>query len=170
MICREPWTYSSDCTNGGWTREASAGCFASDRFLSFFRDVVPAMFRGGQLRFYWLEIDGKPIAALYELVGDQILYAYQSGVDPEAIEHEPGKLLHAMLVRDAIDRGCQAFDLLRGDEPFKAVFGAKPRPVVAFRVVPCRAGRNSAIGLWLARYCAKKWLKSKLRKAKPLST
>ena len=48
-----------------------------------------------------------------------------------------------MLVRDAIDRGCQAFDFLRGDEPYKAIFGAKPRPTIEFRVVP-RLRRGAA--------------------------
>ncbi len=45
------------------------GCFASARFLGFYRDVVPELLRRGQVQFYWLELDGKPAAAEYQLVG-----------------------------------------------------------------------------------------------------
>ena len=65
-----------------WTAVGEPGCFASERFNAFFRDVVPAMHRLGQLQFHWLELDGKPIAARYELIVDGVVYAYQSGVDP----------------------------------------------------------------------------------------
>ena len=46
-----------------------AGCFASARFLGFYRDVVPELLRRGQVQFYWLELDGRPVAAEYQLVG-----------------------------------------------------------------------------------------------------
>ena len=82
-----------------------------------------ALFRGGQLWFYLLEVDGKPVAAKYELVSDRVLYAYQTGVDPGASEHAPGTLINMAILRKAIGRGRQVFDFLRGDEPYKACFG-----------------------------------------------
>ena len=112
------------------------GCFASARFLGFYRDVVPALLRRGQVQFHWLELDGKPVAAEYQLVGNGVLYAYQAGVDPEAMAHQPGKLINLAILRQAIERGYRAFDFLRGDEPYKARFGAQPRPTVG---VPRRA-------------------------------
>ena len=143
------------------------GCFASARFLAFVHDVIPAMFRRGVLQLYWLEFEGKPIAAEYELLGEHDMYLYQCGLDPEAIEHEPGKLLHALIVQDAIHRGCRTLDFLRGSEPYKAHFGAKPRPTLQIRVVPPRALPRLRQSLWLARYRAKEWLKSKIRKERP---
>ena len=143
------------------------GCFASARFLAFVHDVIPAMFRRGVLQLYWLEFDGKPIAAEYELLGDRNMYLYQCGLDPEAIKNEPGKLLHSLIVQDAIDRGCHTLDFLRGSEPYKAHFGAKPRPTLQIRVVPPRVLPRLRQRLWLARYRAKEWLKSKIRKEKP---
>ena len=56
-----------------------AGCFASARFLAFYRDVVPDLLRRGQLHLYWLELDGRPVAAEYQLAGNGILYKYQAG-------------------------------------------------------------------------------------------
>ena len=136
-----------------------AGCFASPRFLAFYRDVVPELLRRGQVQFYWLELDGRPVAAEYQLVGDGTLYAYQAGVDPESMEHQPGKLINLAILRQAIERGYRAFDFLRGDEPYKARFGAQPRPNVEFRVVPRRTVAQLRHNLWLAGNSVKEWVK-----------
>ena len=135
------------------------GSFASQRFLSFYGDVVPAMFARGCVQFHWLELDGKPVAAEYQLVGDGVLYAYQAGVDPEAMEHQPGKLINLAILRQAIEHGYRAFDFLRGDEPYKARFGAAPRPSMELRVVPQRTVARLRHGLWLAGNNVKGWMK-----------
>jgi CelD/BcsL family acetyltransferase involved in cellulose biosynthesis len=139
------------------------GCFASARFLAFYRDVVPDLFRRGQLHFYWLEIDGKPAAAEFQLVGNGVLYEYQSGIDPEAMEHRPGNLINTAILRDAIAGGYRAFDFLRGDEPYKARFGAQPRPSVEFRVAPHRPVAQLRHNLWLAGNNVKQWVKRGMR-------
>jgi CelD/BcsL family acetyltransferase involved in cellulose biosynthesis len=147
-----------------WTAVGEPGCFASERFNAFFRDVVPAMQRLGQLQFHWLELDGRPIAARYELIVDGVVYAYQSGVDPDMRKHEPGKLMNMAILREAIDRGHRTFDFLRGNEPYKAQFGAQARPTIRFRVVPRGAVAQLRQKLWLARYRAKEWAKSRVKK------
>lgn len=139
------------------------GCFASPRFLGFYRTVVPEMLRRGQVQFHWLELDGRPVAAEYQLVGDGTLYAYQAGVDPECLEHQPGKLINVAILRQAIERGYRAFDFLRGDEPYKARFGAQPRPSIDFRIVPHRAAAQVRHNLWLAGRRVKQWIKSGIR-------
>jgi len=133
------------------------GCFASPRFLGFFNDVVPELLRRGQAQLFWLEIDGRPAAAEYHLIGNGILYAYQSGVEPTLMEHQPGKLIYLAILRKAIEQGYRAFDFLRGDEPYKARFGAKPRPCVEYRAVPCRTVAQLRHGIWLAGKQVKRW-------------
>ena len=135
------------------------GCFASALFTAFNREVVPALFCMGQLQFYWLEVDGRPVTAEYLLAGDGVLYAYQAGVDPAALEHEPGKLINLMMLRRAIEQGYRAFDFLRGDEPYKASFYATPRPSLELRVVPQRTAARLRHGLWLAGSNVKRWIK-----------
>jgi CelD/BcsL family acetyltransferase involved in cellulose biosynthesis len=139
------------------------GCFVSDRFLGFYRDVVPELLRRGQVQFHWLELDGKPVAAEYQLVGNGTLYAYQAGVDPESMEHQPGKLINLAILRQGIERGYRAFDFLRGDEPYKVRFGAQPRPTLDYRVVPRRAVAQIRHNLWLAGNNVKQWVKRELR-------
>jgi len=141
------------------------GCFASARFTAFNREVLPALFCTGQLQFYWLELDGKPVTAEYLLTGDGVLYAYQAGIDPESLEHEPGKLINLMMLRWAIEQGYRAFDFLRGDEPYKANFYATPRPSLELRVVPQRTSARLRHGLWLAGSGVKRWIKGRLKLA-----
>jgi CelD/BcsL family acetyltransferase involved in cellulose biosynthesis len=138
------------------------GCFASERFLEFYDDVVPAMFARGCVQFYWLELDGKPAAGEYQLVGDGVLYAYQAGVDPEAMEHQPGKLINLAILRRAIEHGYRSFDFLRGDELYKARFGARPRANMELRVAPQRTVARLRHGLWLAGSNVKQWLKKEI--------
>jgi CelD/BcsL family acetyltransferase involved in cellulose biosynthesis len=139
------------------------GCFASPRFTAFNREVVPALFRCGQLQFYRLEVDGRPVATEFALSGDGVLYAYQAGVDPDALEHEPGKLINLLMIRRAIEQGYRAFDFLRGDEPYKAHFAAVARPSIEVRVVADRAAARLRHSLWLAKYNVKRWLKRRLQ-------
>lgn len=135
------------------------GCFASDRFRGFYHDVVPDLLRDGRLHLYWLELDGEPVAAEYQMAGGGVVYAYQAGVDPDALEHQPGKLLIMSVIRRAIEDGNRAFDFLRGDEPYKERFGARPRPTAEYRVVPSRTTAQLRHNLWLAGRSVKDWVK-----------
>ncbi len=135
------------------------GCFASPRFLAFYREVLPKLLRNGQLQFIWLELDGRPVAAEYQLVGNGVLYEYQAGVDPAAMEHQPGKLINVAILRQAIESGYRMFDFLRGDEPYKARFGARPRPTVEYRVSPQRPVAQFRRGFWLAGKSVKQWMR-----------
>jgi CelD/BcsL family acetyltransferase involved in cellulose biosynthesis len=145
------------------TMLGDAGCFASARFLGFYRRVVPELLRRGQVQFYWLELDGKPVAAEYQLVGNGTLYAYQAGVDCELMECQPGKLINLAILRRAIEHGYLAFDFLRGDEPYKARFGARPRPTVEYRIVPRRLMAQFRHNLWLAGRKVKEWVRNGTR-------
>lgn len=114
------------------------GCFTSPPFRAMIEEVSPLLLSAGQLRLSWLEVDGRRVAAEYQLSGAGVLYVYQAGIDPERLDLQPGNLITMMLIRQAIEQGCTAFDFLRGDEPYKAHFGARPRAAVAVEVVADR--------------------------------
>jgi CelD/BcsL family acetyltransferase involved in cellulose biosynthesis len=139
------------------------GCFASPRFMGFIRDALPDLLRNGQLRFYWLELDGRTAAAEFQLAGGGVLYAYQAGAAPEAMKLQPGKLLNLAILRRAIGEGYRAFDFLRGDEPYKARFGAKPRPSLELRIAPPKSVAKLRHGIWLAADNLKQWIKGEAR-------
>ncbi len=136
-----------------------AGCFASARFAAFHHEAMQAMLRAGRLALHWIELDGAAVAAEYHLVGGDVLYAYQSGIDPDALRDAPGALAHAAVIRRAIDERRRGFDFLRGDEPYKAHWRARPRASLEIHVVPPRVTARLRHGVWRSGQDVGRWLK-----------
>ncbi len=134
------------------------GCFASPRFTAFHREVARRLLLAGQLQLQLLELDGRILAAEYQLAGQGVTYIYQVGIDPQGLGDEPGHLVTAATVKRAIEQGGSAVDFLRGDEPYKAHFRALARPLLALRVVPKRTMSRLRNSLWLAGRSVKRWL------------
>lgn len=138
------------------------GCFAAPRFASFHGQVTERLLASGHLRLHWLEVEGKPVAAEYHLAGDNgVIYAYQSGIEIDALGLAPGRLVTLAILRRAIGEGYRSFDLLRGDEPYKAHWRAKPRPTVELCVLPGKGADRLRFGMWLAGRSMKDWLRSR---------
>jgi CelD/BcsL family acetyltransferase involved in cellulose biosynthesis len=142
------------------------GCFSSPPFAAFHEEVVPRLFAAGLLRLHWLELDGVPAAAEYHLAEGGVIYGYQSGVAPELLDEEPGRLSAIATLRLAIEERFAAFDFLRGDEPYKAHFRAQPRPLVQYRIAPPRTAARLRHGAWSAREAVKDWWRAGRQDAK----
>jgi hypothetical protein len=121
-------------------------CFVSARCIAFHREVMWPLLEQGRLQLYWVEVDGKPVAAEYMFSGGGVLYGYQAGMAPESAQFSPGSISKMIGIRRAIAKGYRTFDLLRGDEPYKAHWRAAPRATVEFRVAAPRrsAGAGAA--------------------------
>ncbi len=138
------------------------GCFTSRQFADFHQEVAPKLLRNGQLLLHWIELDGRPVAAEYHLGAGGVVYAYQAGMEPEALHMSPGRLAHCLTLRRAIEQGYQTFDFLRGDEAYKAHWRAEPRGSLEIRIAPARTGAQLRFGLWLAGSNAKRRLTGKV--------
>lgn len=138
------------------------GLFASERYTTFHRTVASELFRTGRLSFDWLEVDGRPLAIDYYLTGEYTIYAYQGGIDPDGLEHSPGQMLFSATVQHAIASGRRTFDLLRGDEPYKAHWRAEPKPVEDVRIIKRTPSNRVRHGFWVASDHVKNWIKTGL--------
>ncbi len=145
-----------------WQSRRESGCFTSPRFAAFIDHAAVRQLAAGNLSLHWLELDGSPIAAEYHLASPRSVYAYQSGIDPAALEHDPGRMITLALIRQAIDRRMETYDFLRGDEPYKSHFRATPSEVADVRVASVGATARLRDGLWLAHDNMKHWLKTGL--------
>ncbi len=112
------------------------GCFALPQFHGFLNEVAGRFFDLGQLRMQWVEVDGHPVVAEIDFLGEHTLYMYQSGMDPDFSEHRPGWLGTIASLHHAIEEGYECYDFLRGDEPYKAHWRAEPQPVALVRAFP----------------------------------
>ncbi|MEX2142279.1 MAG: GNAT family N-acetyltransferase [Pirellulales bacterium] len=148
-----------------WESLGDRGCFARPGFAPFHRATSERLFLDGCVDLLWLELDGRPLAAEYHLLGSDVVYAYQSGIDPDRLEHEPGRLAVTATIQRGIERGFRSYDFLRGDEPYKAHWRAEPRPMWEIRVVPPRAGARLRQGVSSATDRVKSWIKSGLELA-----
>lgn len=114
-------------------QQRSAGVFSESRFEHFHYSVAREFLKQGHLRLCVMESDGRLIAAEYQFVDHDTLYAYQSGMVTDA-EDQPGNVSLIGTIRFAIERGLKSIDFLRGDEPYKAHWRAEPAPCHELRI------------------------------------
>ena len=145
------------------------GCFASTRFATFHEETARRLLDSGNLRLVWLDVDGRTVAAEYQVLGDGVVYAYQSGIEPDSLEHEPGRLITMATLEQAVREGRRAFDFLRGDESYKAHWRAQPRATEDIRVVSATRTARLRHNLWLAGDNVKDWIKRSLKRSGVMS-
>lgn len=136
------------------------GCFACDKFAAFLELASRRLLAAGRLQLARLDVDGRPVAAEWQVCDETTQYAYQAGVDPDALDVEPGRLIMLATIRQALERGRREFDFLRGDEPYKAHFRAEPRPTTDCRIVPPTRSAQLRRALISVRGVAKRWWKA----------
>jgi predicted N-acyltransferase len=159
------WNIFVDLHQRRWESLGQPGCFASPTFTAFHREVAQKLLKRGELRLWWLEHQGKPISAEYHFVHRGVIYAYQSGIEPTALDLEPGRMTQIVSKRWAIDHQFHQFDYLRGDEGYKQNWRAAPYATWDLRIAAPRAASRIAHGVWVAKHNMKTWIKSGLRKA-----
>ena len=141
------------------------GCFASHAFERFLNEAAPELLQQNLLRLDILELDGQPVAAEYDLVMGDVVYAYQSGLEPSRIADEPGRVLQLAVIQRAIREGRQAIDFLRGDEPYKAHWRATPRPSTEITIAPVSVASAVRGTVSSATSGVKQWIKNGMQAA-----
>lgn len=111
------------------------GAFKDECFRSFLHDAVLALSKKGQAEIIVAFHEGQPIGAHLVLHSPGVTQLYLAGILAEKSKLEPGHLLITYAVRRAIEQGCQIFDFLRGDQPYKPYWGAKPVQLHSIRFV-----------------------------------
>jgi CelD/BcsL family acetyltransferase involved in cellulose biosynthesis len=144
------------------------GCFATPEFGRFLNEAGRDLLQSGHAVMLVLEIDGTPAAAEYNLLGGGIAYFYQAGIDPDRLADQPGHMLTAARIERIIQRGYRALDFLRGDEPYKSQWGAKPRPLMTMRVVRRRPAARLRHQVWVWEQQARRLARRSLSAAEQL--
>ncbi len=113
-----------------------AGCFADPTFERFLRQAIGDMLARRTACFTVCETAGAVIGIHLLMLGDDTVYMYQSGIDPVYIDLEPGHTTLAGSLTNAISKGYKWFDFLRGDETYKALWGAQAQPLCRVILAP----------------------------------
>ena len=114
------------------------GVFADPQFEEFLNNVVMEKAAAGEIEIIVASTDDGPVGVQLYFDTSRGYQFYQSGYAPEAMKLEPGHLLFTEMVKRAIHRGDTRFDFLRGNEPYKEFWEAKPHGQKKLRMVSKR--------------------------------
>jgi len=119
------------------------GCFSDPGFEQFLRSAILELVAMDRAWLSMVWQDQKPLAVLLMIDSPNTSFMYQSGIDVSRLQLAPGHIVNALTIRHAISREKQFFDLLRGDEPYKAGWMAERIPLRRTRLfAPTVRGRS----------------------------
>jgi CelD/BcsL family acetyltransferase involved in cellulose biosynthesis len=112
--------------NRRWESGACRGAFGRRGFEQFLRSTARGWHDRGALELVLLSVDGRAAAGAIGARTDRQLDLYLLGRDPEFDKLQVGWMLNLAVVENAIGRGLDRIDFLRGDEPYKEHLGCSP--------------------------------------------
>jgi CelD/BcsL family acetyltransferase involved in cellulose biosynthesis len=130
------------------------GCFATQGFYEFLKQIVSDPQAGKLVHLAQLEINARTVAAGLCLEGANSLFVYQSGIlvpdgaGSDRLENNPGWLLNLYHIAHARSRNLRYIDFLRGDERYKQHLGAVSNHVDFHMLVPPTASALIRHQLW----------------------
>ena len=108
--------------------------FMDDAMATFFREVAEGFLASGRLRLAFLSTRGADVASVFQFRTDGATLLYNSGYDPSLRAANPGLVLIARAIGQAVDEGCAEYDFLRGRERYKYDLGGVDRVVYRLTV------------------------------------
>lgn len=102
-----------------WNARLLPGVMGGTKTQEFHRAVAERFHKRGWLRLHLTRVEGRTVAALYCFSHRGHYYYYLGGFAPELAKYSLGTVLTAHAMRQAIAEGCEEFDFLRGNEPYK---------------------------------------------------
>lgn len=112
----------------------SKAAFLTSEMTDWFDAIVSRFAPTGELKLYFLELDGIRIATTICFVHNNRTLLYNSGYDPEHARLSAGLALKAYCIEDAIASGHEVFDFLQGNESYKYDLGAVDAPIYRLRI------------------------------------
>ena len=91
----------------------------------FHLEVVKGIAHSNRLRLYAATLDNTIFGVLYAFTNARRTFYYLNGFDPAHEKFSPGTLLIGHAIEQALAENHEAFDFLRGQEPYKYSWGAR---------------------------------------------
>jgi CelD/BcsL family acetyltransferase involved in cellulose biosynthesis len=132
------------------------------RHAAFHREFAALAFERGWLRLWFLELNGREVAAWYGLRFGKVDWYYQAGRDRAWDRFAVGFVLLAHSLREAIADGMREYRFGRGDEEYKHRF-TDDAGVVETAVLP--ASFKGRVAVATAQVARRTWAKRLLRPA-----
>lgn len=118
-----------------WRERGQPGSFADPWFDRFHRRLIAQRFAHGEIELLRLRAHGKTIGCTYNLIANNHVLFYQSGLarfdDPHI---KPGYLCQAAAIEHAARAGHAIYDMLGGDARYKASLSTDATRLLWLRV------------------------------------
>ncbi len=158
----ELWPIFTDLHQQRRQMLGEAGCFSDPVFEEFLRVASKSLIDESKAELFVVLFEGSPLATMLCLLGNETVYTYQSGMDIERLNLEPGYQICYTAILNAISNGYKHLDFLRGDEPYKARWNTTRIPICRTRFIPRTSMASIKHGIWLAGRTLKNYVKPHL--------
>jgi len=123
-----------------WTSRGGSTAFQTAELQAFHHDVTARALNAGWLRLHALRLDGEIAAVTYCFHINGRFYLYQHGFNPRFWQYSVGVVVLGLTIHAAIDESASEFDLLYGEEPYKALWANETRPLDRIELFPPHLG------------------------------
>lgn len=108
-----------------WQNVGEPGSFSSAARRQFYGELASLLLERGYLQFWFLDLDGQPVAAQFGFQFGSTVFSLQEGYDPDYSSDSVGYVLRAHVIHQLISEGVQRYDFLAGDGSSKSRWSAQ---------------------------------------------
>ena len=100
--------------------------FMTSQMATYFRSLAETMAQVNLLKLFFLDLDGKPAAAVMCFDYNSTMYLYNNGYDEKFSSLSVGLLSKVLTIQESIKSERKRYDFLKGAEDYKHRLGGKP--------------------------------------------
>jgi CelD/BcsL family acetyltransferase involved in cellulose biosynthesis len=97
-----------------WQGKGMPGAFSNEKRQRFYELLTPRLLERGWLRFFFLKLDGRPVAQQYCFALDGTVMLLQEGFDFSRAQDNVGNVLRSLVFEHLIQSGAECYDFLAG--------------------------------------------------------
>ncbi|MFA6279342.1 MAG: GNAT family N-acetyltransferase [Bdellovibrionales bacterium] len=116
-----------------WVKEkGKRGIFHDDNVSSFYHEMVRVVEQNKALSLFWMVYQGEIVAALFSVVGGNVVYGHTLTIDYSAAHFMPGLFLNVEAIVWGSEHGYAEFNMMEGEEPHKARLAFQNRTIFEY--------------------------------------
>jgi CelD/BcsL family acetyltransferase involved in cellulose biosynthesis len=123
-----------------WTSRGGSTAFQTAALRAFHHDVTSLTLDAGWLRLFSLHLNDAIAAVTYCFYVNGKFYLYQHGFNRQFRHCSVGMVVLGLTIRAAILEGASEFDMLYGEEPYKALWASETRQLDRIELFPPHLG------------------------------
>ena len=128
----------------------------------FYHELAGLLLACHRLEMWWLEADGKIVAAQFGLRYGDTVFSLQEGFDPEYSADSVGYVLRSQVLKNLIADGIRKYDFLGGTDDSKLRWGAEVRSYLNLELARPRTRGSVHLQLKYKTNQTKAWLREHL--------